>query len=154
MPYIMTSGFLSHGLETERWNLCIRRSSIYAYATDYRRFDTYFKCNFPDNVTGKCDYVEAIADGAMVFVTNKVDDPKKLICWNKQRACFLFEVFHLMLWSLIGRLKSWMSPLDNWLTWVANLLLKLRQAKGLHKFSPKCWVSYVIVVLLKSVSKW
>jgi hypothetical protein len=75
----------------------MNRSSIHAYATDCSTFKTYFICRFPDNKTELFDCVKAIADGALTLVTNKVSNPEKHVCWSKQRACFLFEVFHLML---------------------------------------------------------
>ena len=72
------------------------RSSIHVCATDHRTCKTDFTCRFPDNKTGLFDCVKAIADGALTLVTSTAPDPEKYCLWSKQKACLLFEVFHLM----------------------------------------------------------
>jgi len=47
--------------------------------------------------TDMFDCVNAITDGALTLITTKASNPEKHIYWSKQKACFLFEVFHLML---------------------------------------------------------
>lgn len=57
-----------------------------------RSCETYFKCRLPDNKIDKLDNVTAIADGAFLIVTDKVNNSERSGIWSKQRACLLFDV--------------------------------------------------------------